>query len=126
MPAQVFLTFLPVRPRASSGARRLCLRLTLRVCARAQAKLAEMNDELQELLTKSEVLGEQGDVDDAQAAAAQADGLRVRARSTLILPLTLLYTWGLAEGVPKQAGLPAARDARWGWKVTAPRSSPHG
>jgi hypothetical protein len=39
-----------------------------------------MNDELQELLTKSEVLGEQGDVDGAQAAAAQVDGLRVRAR----------------------------------------------
>jgi len=57
-----------------------------RACVRAQAKLAEMNDELQELLTKSEVLGEQGDVDGAQAAAAQVDGLRVRARPLAALP----------------------------------------
>lgn len=39
-----------------------------------------MNDELTELLTKSEVLGEQGDVDGAQAAASQAEALRVKPR----------------------------------------------
>lgn len=42
-----------------------------------QTRLTEMNDELTELLTKSEVLGEQGDVDGAQAAASQAEALRV-------------------------------------------------
>ena len=45
--------------------------------ALSQTRLTEMNDELTELLTKSEVLGEQGDVDGAQAAASQAEALRV-------------------------------------------------
>ena len=48
--------------------------------ARTQTRLTEMNDELTELLTKSEVLGEQGDVDGAQAAASQAEALRVTPR----------------------------------------------
>ena len=52
--------------------------LCLTAACGVQTRLAEMNDELQELLTKSEVLGEQGDVDGAQAAAAQAEQLRVR------------------------------------------------
>ena len=52
--------------------------LCLTAACGMQTRLAEMNDELQELLTKSEVLGEQGDVDGAQAAAAQAEQLRVR------------------------------------------------
>ena len=47
----------------------------------AQTRLTEMNDELTELLTKSEVLGEQGDVDGAQAAASQAEALRVTPRA---------------------------------------------
>ena len=48
--------------------------------ALSQTRLTEMNDELTELLTKSEVLGEQGDVDGAQAAASQAEALRVMPR----------------------------------------------
>lgn len=39
--------------------------------------LDDMADELQELLTRSEVLGEQGDVDGSQAAAAQAEAVKV-------------------------------------------------
>ena len=42
-----------------------------------QKLLDDMADELQELLTRSEVLGEQGDVDGSQAAAAQAEAVKV-------------------------------------------------
>ena len=43
----------------------------------SQKMLDDMADELQELLTRSEVLGEQGDVDGSQAAAAQAEAVKV-------------------------------------------------
>ena len=40
--------------------------------------LDDMADELQEALARSEVLGEQGDVDGSQAAATQAEAIKVR------------------------------------------------
>ena len=42
-----------------------------------QAKLNQLDDEIQESVTQAEVLGEQGDVDAAQAAAAKTDRLKV-------------------------------------------------
>ena len=44
---------------------------------RAQQVLDDMADELQEQLTRSEVLGEQGDVDGSQAAASLAEAIKV-------------------------------------------------
>ena len=41
--------------------------------------LDDMADELQEQLTRSEVLGEQGDVDGSQAAASLAEAIKVQA-----------------------------------------------
>lgn len=41
-----------------------------------QLKLDELAAELQEMLTRSEVLGEQGDVDGSQAAATQAEAIK--------------------------------------------------
>ncbi len=46
-----------------------------------QKQLDTMADELQEMLTRSQVLGEQGDVDGAQAAAIQAEAIKVSAQS---------------------------------------------
>ncbi len=41
-----------------------------------QRTLDEMAAELQEMLTRSEVLGEEGDVDGSQAAATQAEAIK--------------------------------------------------
>ena len=59
-----------------------------------QKLLDDMADELQELLTRSEVLGEQGDVDGSQVAAAQAEAIKV-ASSICILPIRVQrrYHW---------------------------------
>lgn len=42
-----------------------------------QAKLNQLTDEIQESITQAEVLGEQGNVDAAQAAAAKTERLKV-------------------------------------------------
>ena len=59
---------------ADSSRKQPCLRPLMGV---GQKLLDDMADELQELLTRSEVLGEQGDVDGSQAAAAQAEAVKV-------------------------------------------------
>lgn len=46
--------------------------------AHMQKQLDDMAAELQEMLTKSEVLGEEGDVDASQAAATQAEAIKAR------------------------------------------------
>lgn len=46
-----------------------------------QKQLDAMADELQEMLTRSQFLGEQGDVDGAQAAAIQAEAIKVSTHS---------------------------------------------
>ena len=43
-----------------------------------QKVLDQMGQEIQEMVQRSEVLGEQGDVDGAQAAATQAEAIKVR------------------------------------------------
>ncbi|KAK9916020.1 hypothetical protein WJX75_007379 [Coccomyxa subellipsoidea] len=43
-----------------------------------QKQLDDMAAELQEMLTRSEVLGEEGDVDGSQAAATQAEAIKAR------------------------------------------------
>ncbi len=43
-----------------------------------QKALDQMGQEIQEMLKRSEVLGEQGDVDGSQAAATQAEAIKVR------------------------------------------------
>lgn len=43
-----------------------------------QKVLDQMGQEIQEMLKRSEVLGEQGDVDGSQAAATQAEAIKVR------------------------------------------------
>lgn len=43
-----------------------------------QKVLDQMGQETQEMLKRSEVLGEQGDVDGSQAAATQAEAIKVR------------------------------------------------
>ena len=43
-----------------------------------QKLLDQMGQEIQEMLKRSEVLGEQGDVDGSQAAATQAEAIKVR------------------------------------------------
>ena len=45
---------------------------------RMQKVLDQMGQEIQEMLKRSEVLGEQGDVDGSQAAATQAEAIKVR------------------------------------------------
>ncbi len=42
-----------------------------------QKVLDQMGHEIQEMVQRSEVLGEQGDVDGAQAAATQAEAIKV-------------------------------------------------
>ena len=42
-----------------------------------QKTLDQMGHEIQEMVQRSEVLGEQGDVDGAQAAATQAEAIKV-------------------------------------------------
>lgn len=47
------------------------------ICAvHVQKQLDDMAAELQEMLTRSEVLGEEGDVDGSQAAATQAEAIK--------------------------------------------------
>ena len=59
-----------------------------------QKLLDDMADELQELLTRSEVLGEQGDVDGSQAAAAQAEAVKVgQGGSKLCMPRWCMRLW---------------------------------
>ena len=43
-----------------------------------QKVLDQMGQEIQEMLRRSEVLGEQGDIDGSQAAATQAEAIKVR------------------------------------------------
>ena len=50
--------------------------MTCQYCA-VQLRMTQMNDELTELLGQAERLGEEGDVDGAQAAAAHAEALKV-------------------------------------------------
>lgn len=49
-----------------------------------QLKLDELAAELQEMLTRSEVLGEQGDVDGSQAAATQAEAIKASKAACLL------------------------------------------
>ena len=42
-----------------------------------QKLLDQMGQEMQEMLKRSEVLGEQGDIDGSQAAATQAEAIKV-------------------------------------------------
>ena len=48
-----------------------------------QKVLDQMGHEIQEMVQRSEVLGEQGDVDGAQAAATQAEAIKVHCRWTV-------------------------------------------
>ena len=48
-----------------------------------QKVLDQMGHEIQEMVQRSEVLGEQGDVDGAQAAATQAEAIKVHYRWTV-------------------------------------------
>lgn len=43
-----------------------------------QKLLDQMGQEIQEMLKRAEVLGEQGDVDGSEAAATQAEAIKVR------------------------------------------------
>jgi hypothetical protein len=43
-----------------------------------QAKAAALQEQIQEVVVKSEVLAEQGDIDGAQAATLEAEALKVR------------------------------------------------
>lgn len=59
--------------------------LTCSCIVRMQLKLDELAAELQEMLTRSEVLGEQGDVDGSQAAATQAEAIKARRAAGLLI-----------------------------------------
>ena len=53
-----------------------------------QKVLDQMGHEIQEMVQRSEVLGEQGDVDGAQAAATQAEAIKVYYCWTVSRPRT--------------------------------------
>jgi hypothetical protein len=70
-----------------------------------QKKLDAMADELQELLTRSQVLGEQGDVDGAHAAAIQADAIKADHAPCLSAESMHLSPWTEQVCVPPVASL---------------------
>ena len=49
----------------------------MQVAVLAQARLSDLTDQIQESTTQAEVMGEQGDVDAAQAAAQKTERLKV-------------------------------------------------
>ena len=77
-----------------------------------QKVLGQMGHEIQEMVQRSEVLGEQGDVDGAQAAATQAEAIKVRDRWTILQEATamivLISSCGSSEYACRQ-GAPHLR-----------------
>ena len=62
-----------------------------------QKVLDQMNQEIQEMLRRSEVLGEQGDIDGSQAAATQAEAIKVGLINLRFDSLRILSSLGLSR-----------------------------